>query len=284
MGGPDEGAWRDAPWLRCMRRIFDGEGSTQAGRSAKAGAASSTATRMSRGKDEGSYNYVIFDEADVTIEARLQEQMRLRRALPPKNLAATATSRSGESFYDESDFARRAVEGAQDPHEAAREWLLAAEAQDGFEHVVIVDIAKNRVEAGSVHNPTGINFTDSQLAALRNPDGNIVIHHNHPSAGSLSPQDLSFLADSDGVIAVIAHGADGPHFLRRLCRPICRRSARSMGPGRLAVRMENSVYEIEDAARPIFHRELKAANVDSRHGPPSLRRPRQSGHAPCRPD
>jgi N12 class adenine-specific DNA methylase len=77
----------------------------------------------------------------------------------------------------------------------------------GLEHMVAFDEGGNVLANGhgSHHD---IEVPANLIAALDNPKSRIVVHHNHPSDGSLSTVDISQLA-RPGLAAIWAHGHNG---------------------------------------------------------------------------
>ena len=170
-------------------------------------------------------------EAGARREDRGAGERAAARAAPrvaPKGLASTADARSGNAYWNETEYAKGYVEGAQDPHLAAREWVLAAQQADGFEHMVLIDIETGAVEAGSTHQTNAVNLPTDTLQALYTAERNVALHHNHPSGRPLSVPDMGMLAGAPGVRSVVAHGSDGAAYSASLT-PDSERAQDQMG-------------------------------------------------------
>lgn len=89
----------------------------------------------------------------------------------------------------------------------ARRWVTERGRAIGVENLVGVDAAGHLVEAGTINQP-GMVGIGEDLASAMNLDGQITIHHNHPTSGSLSAPDLAFLL-SQGIRRIVAYGTDG---------------------------------------------------------------------------
>jgi SPP1 gp7 family putative phage head morphogenesis protein len=84
----------------------------------------------------------------------------------------------------------------------------------GVEHLRWVDYAAGLLSADANRGTKGeVNFTSALLAAIEDPIRRIEVHHNHPSDGSFSGQDLNVLARFPGLYRLWAHGSQGGRFL-----------------------------------------------------------------------
>lgn len=119
-----------------------------------------------------------------------------------------------------------AVFGKQQADEAADVAARLEEAYEGARREVLAHGAKTKREGYVAYRAdTGeefdrnmdgksaaVEFTPKTVKAIADKDSRLVLHHNHPSDSSLSPQDLFMGAKYEGLEAVIAHGHAGSSY------------------------------------------------------------------------
>lgn len=112
--------------------------------------------------------------------------------------------------------------GGADPARVAR---LAAEARSyvvslgrarGIEHAVIYDAGTGQDIARVAGSETAIEFSEAVRDRLRDPTGDLVLHHSHPADVSLSERDITTLARSPGMRWIWAHSLEGSDYGARL--------------------------------------------------------------------
>ena len=89
----------------------------------------------------------------------------------------------------------------------AQNYVLEHGRKTGNEHLVAV--GKNGKHFPAVSGTkSGVGVTPELMAALKNPEESVVLHHNHPSNRAISKQDISMLS-YPGAASVWAHGHGG---------------------------------------------------------------------------
>ena len=92
----------------------------------------------------------------------------------------------------------------------SREAVLDKGRRDGREHLA----GYNRKTGEPVaqiegESSSSVSFTPELVQQLSDPEGEYILHHNHPRSSSLSGQDLLMLDQFPGLHTVFAHGHDG---------------------------------------------------------------------------
>lgn len=84
----------------------------------------------------------------------------------------------------------------------------------------------------------------------------MVMHHNHPSSGSLSFADVNFLRDA-GVKGIAAHGHDGSYFYAEAGEAILSQydfdAAVNLVYGKLSDLIDAGLMSVDDAGRLHYH-------------------------------
>jgi hypothetical protein len=94
-----------------------------------------------------------------------------------------------------------------------RAYTLTEGRKSGTEHLVVYDAATGKAYAPvSDGKKSSVAFPPWLLDELRNPQNQLVLHHNHPSSGSLSKPDLMVLASYPGARSIWAHGHNGSSY------------------------------------------------------------------------
>lgn len=93
-----------------------------------------------------------------------------------------------------------------------RDYVLTEGRAAGVEYLTAVDLATGRVFGRNVGVKAHVGFTPEFAAAIADPKRSIVAHHNHPSSGSFSKQDLIVTGQSPGLKGLWAHGHDGSSY------------------------------------------------------------------------
>lgn len=93
-----------------------------------------------------------------------------------------------------------------------RDYVLENGRRDGVEYLTAVDRATRVVFGRNVGVKAHVGFTPEFAAAIADPKRSIVAHHNHPSSGSFSKQDLIVTGQSPGLKGLWAHGHDGSSY------------------------------------------------------------------------
>lgn len=93
-----------------------------------------------------------------------------------------------------------------------RDHVLENGRRDGVEYLTAVDLVTGTVFGRNVGVKAHVGFTPEFAAAIADPKRAIVAHHNHPSSGSFSKQDLIVTGQSPGLKGLWAHGHDGSSY------------------------------------------------------------------------
>ncbi len=120
-------------------------------------------------------------------------------------------SMSNGGYVDETAKFRETIfarPGKPDLHESAASFALDRGRETGFEHLVAIDTITGTVHAGTLQSPRRVSIPNAVVRSLANPSNRIVLHHNHPSDGALSPADIAQLG-FPGLRAVVAVGHEG---------------------------------------------------------------------------
>lgn len=93
-----------------------------------------------------------------------------------------------------------------------RDYVLTEGRAAGVEYLTAVDLVTGTVFGRNVGVKAHVGFTPEFAAAIADPKRSIVAHHNHPSSGSFSKQDLIVTGQSPGLKGLWAHGHDGSSY------------------------------------------------------------------------
>lgn len=93
-----------------------------------------------------------------------------------------------------------------------RDYVLTEGRAAGVEYLTAIDLATGRVFGRNVGVKAHVGFTPEFAAAIADPKRSVVAHHNHPSSGSFSKQDLIVTGQSPGLKGLWAHGHDGSSY------------------------------------------------------------------------
>lgn len=133
-------------------------------------------------------------------------QPELPAATPIQQGVRTARNRWKENGFRDllyNIFHPNGVSG----HAVARDWVRQMGRETGNEHLAIVDKDGNIIHAGTSAMPKTVQFDARQHLAGVEPDS-LVLHHNHPSGWSFSPEDVRMLMHS-AFSHIVAHSTDG---------------------------------------------------------------------------
>lgn len=99
--------------------------------------------------------------------------------------------------------------GSSDIHEATKSWLLKREKDTGHESAAVIEPHRGEVVSASTsHKSKDVYLTKSATEEMRNPQNDLVIHHNHTAETGISAGDIRILAFA-GVHSVVAHTPGG---------------------------------------------------------------------------
>ncbi len=126
-----------------------------------------------------------------------------------------AQGSDGRYNYQERNQFRH--EGSDGLGEAARDYVLENGRGMDREFLLILDAGGN-VVFDAMGDRSSVGFSSEAADLLQDPNQSLLVHHNHPSSGSLSVTDLMNLPWSRGLAAIWAHGHDGTYY-RAALRP-----------------------------------------------------------------
>lgn len=140
----------------------------------------------------------------------------------------------------------------------AQAFVIERGRLNGDEHLVAIG-ADGRLIDQNRGDQSRVNFPPSVIAALADPAGDVVLHHNHPFDGTLSDVDISQLG-LPGLTSIWAHGHDGT-VARASLTPAGRRAMSRFTPSEAVRNLYHLVNSIGDWS---FRRPLQQAVSEGR--------------------
>lgn len=113
--------------------------------------------------------------------------------------------------------------------------FMSAEDKTHFDRVLERG-RKSKIEHLSAYDPTtgkqwtlagkenSVSIPDTMLREMMKGEPRLVVHHNHPSSRSFSPQDFNMIGQSRGMKTLYAHGHDGSVFRADGIKPFGRQT------------------------------------------------------------
>lgn len=189
------------------------------------------------------------DEGIFDTGARRQTDLVEEAKKPKPGLSETEIELAGDRFFRNDKTAERDISAAKDQHAAAMRYVLSK--RDGNEHVVILRRG-SAVAAGSTGQQDFVAFPTRLIDVVNHPDGDLIIHHNHPAGTALSNGDIGQFV-RPGLTVAFAHGENGRSSAARLSPEM--RAALDKA-GATPAQNYNRLKEIVDTAGQSIYRTL----------------------------
>lgn len=145
----------------------------------------------------------------------------------------------------------------------SQDYVVARGRATGNEHLLAFG-EKGDVIAHGYGGPRNTGMKPALEAALRDPNGAVVVHHNHPGNSGLSDVDLSVLA-APGAHAIWAHGHEGT-VARAALTPAARQAFSLEGTDQAVRRLHWLASGVTQSFLPVLQRIVKAGYIDREEG------------------